>query len=60
MIKILHFEDGKRSISIFNDSDSNELESNSESEDYNYNPNEIAKDIYNNDNITDNNYSSNN
>ncbi|PKC09507.1 hypothetical protein RhiirA5_415572 [Rhizophagus irregularis] len=40
---------------LHNDSD-NELESNSKSEDYNYNPNEIAKDIYNNNDITDDNY----
>jgi hypothetical protein len=40
-----------------NDSN-NESKSNSESEDYNYNPNEIAKNIYNdNDHITDDNYS---
>jgi hypothetical protein len=39
-----------------NDSN-NESESNGELEDYNYNPNKIAKDIYNNDDITDDNYS---
>ena len=50
-------EESENSQNTNSNDSNNESESNSESEDYNYNPNEIAKDIYNNDDITDDNYS---
>ncbi|CAB5359031.1 unnamed protein product [Rhizophagus irregularis] len=49
-------EESENSQNTNSNNSDNESESNSESEDYNYNPNEIAKDIYNNDDITDDNY----
>jgi hypothetical protein len=50
-------EESENSQNTNSNDSNNESESNSESKDYNYNPNEIAKDIYNNDDITDDNYS---
>ncbi|CAB4441706.1 unnamed protein product [Rhizophagus irregularis] len=50
-------EESENSQNTNSNNSDNESESNSESENYNYNPNEIANDIYNNDDIIDDNYS---